>query len=77
MRIKNKDVLSSHGNTEGRKIVSELLDAGLDSIDPYLRVKKLMEVKEGNLIFHTEGFEMKEFLYFLTHMLSLGPQALL
>lgn len=60
MRIKNKDVLSSHGNTEGRKIVSELLDAGLDSIDPYLRVKKLMEVKEGNLIFHTEGFEMKE-----------------
>ena len=60
MRIKNKDALSSHGNIEGRKIVSELLDAGLDSIDPYLRVKKLMEVKEGKLIFHTEGFEMKE-----------------
>lgn len=60
MRIKNKDVLSSHGNTEGRKIVSELLDAGLDSIDPYLRVKGLLEIKDEKLIFNTKGYEMKE-----------------
>ena len=35
MRIQNKAALTSHGNIEGRRIVTELLDAGLDAIDPY------------------------------------------
>lgn len=60
MRIKNKRELTSHGNIKGRKIVTELLDAGLDSIDPYYRVKKLVTVKDGKIILNTQGFEMKE-----------------
>ena len=59
MRIKNKTTLTSHGNIKGRKIVTELLDAGLDSIDPYYRVKKLIKVENGKIILDTEGFEMK------------------
>lgn len=60
MRIKNKTTLTSHGNIEGRKIVTELLDAGLDSIDPYYRVKKLIKVENGKIILDTKGFEMKD-----------------
>lgn len=60
MRIKNKTTLTSHGNIKGRKIVTELLDAGLDSIDPYYRVKKLIKVENGKIILDTKGFEMKD-----------------
>ena len=42
MRILNKEQLTNHGNTVGRKIVAELLDVGLDSINPYLRVKDFL-----------------------------------
>ena len=59
MRINNKTSLTSHGNIEGRKIVAELLDAGLDSIDPYYRVKKLIKVENGKILLDTKGFEMK------------------
>lgn len=60
MRIRNKTELISHGNIKGRKIVTELLDAGLDSIDPYYRVKKLIKVENGRIILNTVGFEMKD-----------------
>ena len=53
-------MLTSHGNIKGRKIVTELLDAGLDSIDPYYRVKKLIRVENGRIILDTAGFEMKD-----------------
>lgn len=59
MRINNKSALVSHGNVSGRKIVTELLDAGLDSIDPYYRVKKLIKVENRKIILNTAGFEMK------------------
>ena len=60
MRIKNKNILTSHGNIEGRKIVAELLDAGLDSLDPYYRVKEFIKVQNGKIVISNIGFEMKE-----------------
>lgn len=60
MRITNKDQLICHGNREGRRIVAELLDAGLDALDPYARVKQLVHVESGRIILHTDGFEMKD-----------------
>lgn len=60
MRINNKDQLVNHGNIGGRTVVAELLDAGLDALDPYIRVKELMTVNDGKLMFKTTGFEMKE-----------------
>ena len=59
MRILNKDNLISHGNAFGRKIVAELLDAGLDSINPYYRVKKFMSIADGVIKINNVGFEMK------------------
>ena len=60
MRIRNKEQLISHGNTEGRKIVAELLDAGLDSLDPYNRVKELIRVENNSIVINPVGFEMKD-----------------
>ena len=58
MRIKNKEMLISHGEREERRIVAELLDAGLDAIDPYYRVKELVHLENGRIVLHTDGFEM-------------------
>ena len=60
MRIKNKQTLISHGNTKGRQIVAELLDAGLDSLDPYFRVKKFIKVEDNKIILNNTGYEMRE-----------------
>lgn len=60
MRIKNKKALTSHGNAEGRRVVAELLDAGLDSLDPYYRVKELVKTDGSRIILDGRQFEMKE-----------------
>lgn len=60
MRILNKQMLTDHGNREGRRIVAELLDAGLDAIDPYYRVKELVHLENGRIVLNTRGFEMKD-----------------
>ncbi len=60
MRIKNKDALTSHGNINGRKIVAELLDAGLDALDPYFRVKEFIKVENNKIVINNVGFEMKD-----------------
>lgn len=59
MRILNKEMLTDHGNAEGRKIVVSLLEAGLDALDPYLRVRRLVQVKDNRIILDDRGFEMK------------------
>lgn len=60
MRILNKESLCGHGNTAGRRIVAELLDAGLDALDPYARVKKLVRVEDGRIILDNRDFEMRD-----------------
>ena len=59
MRIKNINSLTSHGNIGGRKIVTKLLDAGLDSLDPYYRVKEFIKIENNTIIINNDGFEMK------------------
>lgn len=59
MRIKNKENLTSHGNICGRKIVADLLDVGLDSLDPYFRVKEFIKVENNKIVINNVGFEMK------------------
>ncbi len=58
MRMNNISALTSHGNVKGRKIVAELLDAGLDSLDPYYRVKDLVKIENGKIILDNRDFEM-------------------
>ncbi len=59
MRIKNKKGLVNHGNVSGRRIVADLLDCGLDALDPYVRVKELVHVEDDRIRLTTQGFEMK------------------
>jgi len=42
----------SHGNVDGRKIVIEILDAGLESADPYDNTRKLIELDGETLYFY-------------------------
>lgn len=60
MRIKNTNSLTSHGNRAGREIVTKLLDAGLDSLDPYFRVKEFIKLRDNKIIINNNGFEMKD-----------------
>lgn len=53
-------MLVSHGNREGRRIVAELLDVGLDSLDPYFRVKNFIKMEGDTLVLDDRGYEMKE-----------------
>jgi len=56
MRIKNLEMLTSHGNVGGRKAVLELFEAGLEAADPYENVKKLIRIENGKLIVGHKAF---------------------
>ncbi len=57
MRIRNADVLTSHGNRAGREAVVQILEAGLHAGDPYHNTRKLIRVEDGNLIVGHPDFE--------------------
>lgn len=50
MRILNRDQLESVGNTEGRKDVAAIMEAGLSAADPYGNTLKLLR-REGEWLF--------------------------
>jgi len=56
-RIQNRDALISHGNVEGRKAVVEILEAGLEAVDPYHNTRRLIRLKDGKLIIGNRDFE--------------------
>lgn len=55
-RILNREDLTSHGNIEGRKLVLEILEAGMRAADPYYGMKRLMRREGDLLIFGGEEF---------------------
>ena len=58
MRILNKESLCGHGNRRGHEIVAELLDAGLDALDPYHRVRQLVQIRDNRIVRDDRSFEM-------------------
>ena len=58
MRIKNKAALINHGNIKGREIIADLLDTGLDSLDPYLGVKALFKLEDNKIIIDNRDYEL-------------------
>jgi glycerate-2-kinase len=50
MIIKNTQQVLSHGNIEGRRVVLDIMEAGLRAPDPYPNVRKLVRVAGGRLI---------------------------
>jgi len=58
--IKNSDILSSHGNIEGRKIVLQILEAGYRAADPYINTYKLVRIKNNKLLIGLDTFDLSE-----------------
>ncbi|MCL1830694.1 MAG: DUF4147 domain-containing protein [Oscillospiraceae bacterium] len=58
-RITNIEALTGHGNIEGRRVLADIMDYGLTSVDPYDNTRELVR-REGNLlIFDGLDFEAK------------------
>ncbi len=60
MRILNMDTLSNHGNALGRSHAAQMLDAGMDMVDPYIGVHQLMRREGSKLYVEGKLFELKE-----------------
>lgn len=60
MRILNSDTLLGHGNALGRSHAVQMLDAGMDMVDPYIGVHQLMRREESTLFVDGKLFELKE-----------------
>jgi len=56
-RILNLDSLTNHGNVEGRKVVAEIMEAGLSATDPYNNTLKLARLEGNILTFEGKMFE--------------------
>ena len=56
-RIQNMEILLSSGNLPGRKSMLQILEAGLQSADPYFNTRKLIRVENGKLIVGNKEFE--------------------
>lgn len=52
--IKNREALLSHGNVAGRKVVLDILEAGLEAPDPYEQTLKVVQRKGDKLIINPE-----------------------
>ena len=57
MRIKNYEELTNHGNIKGRKIVADIIEAGLSAGNPYNNTLKLLSIKDNKLIFDNKSME--------------------
>ncbi|HHX45499.1 MAG TPA: DUF4147 domain-containing protein [Chloroflexi bacterium] len=60
MIIKNRDRLLSHGNVAGRRIVLDILEAGMAAADPYQNTRDLIRVEDGKLIVGNERIPRTE-----------------
>ncbi len=52
MRIVNYEDLTCHGNIEGRKIIAEIMEAGLSAGNPYQNTRKLISLDGDILTFY-------------------------
>ncbi len=50
MIIKNRDEIASHGDSRGRGIVADILEAGLAAVDPYPNTRRLVRIEDGKLM---------------------------
>ena len=51
MRIRNYESLINHGHTKGRRIIADIIEAGLSAANPYTNVSSLIRLEGSRLIF--------------------------
>lgn len=56
MRIRNTGRLLTHGNVEGRRAAIQILEKGLEAVDPYYNTGKIIEVKSDLLYIGNDEF---------------------
>ena len=56
-RILNREALTSHGNIEGRNLVCDILEAGLQAGDPYNTTRQMLHLEGGFLTVGYPDFE--------------------
>jgi len=49
MILKNREEVVSHGNAGGRGLVADIIEAGLEAVDPYVNTRKLIRIEDGQL----------------------------
>jgi len=49
MIVKNREEVVSHGNSRGRESVVDIIEAGLEAVDPYANTRKLIRIENGQL----------------------------
>ena len=57
MRIRNYETLTNHGNIKGRRMLADIMEAGLSAGNPYNNTLKLMSIKGNKLIFDNSKME--------------------
>lgn len=58
MRIKNMEQLTNHGNVKARKLMADILEAGMQAADPYYNSLEMIDIIDGELHIGKEEFEM-------------------
>jgi glycerate 2-kinase len=58
LRIQNMQMITNHGNVVGRSHVAQMLDAGMDMVDPYIGAKRLISRDKNWLVFNGKEFEL-------------------
>ena len=59
MWIKNLETLLSNGNKNGRRVVLEVIEAGLEAADPYNNARKLLTIENEKLIIGHKDFDVE------------------
>ncbi len=49
MILKNREEVVSHGNSLGRGLGLDMIEAGLEAMDPYLNTRKLIRIEDGQM----------------------------
>ncbi|MHA2067979.1 MAG: glycerate kinase type-2 family protein [Candidatus Thorarchaeota archaeon] len=58
--MKNYDGLTSHGSIEGRKIVLDIIEAGLRAADPYPNIRKMVRIEDGKLLVGHKSYAVRD-----------------
>ncbi len=60
MLVKNYEGLTSHGSIEGRKIVLDIIEAGLRAADPYPNIRKMVRIEDGKLLVGHQSYAVRD-----------------
>lgn len=60
MLVKNYEGLTSHGCIEGRKIVLDIIEAGLRAADPYQNIRKMVRIEDGKLLVGHKSYAVRD-----------------